>query len=200
MVGPDYTRPAVDAPDAFIYEPKDAADTANTTWWKQFNDPVLDELIAEALANNLNVKVAAANVEQAAGVLTQTRSGAVPAGRLRRQRPGARATTESSATPELSRLIPNPQTSYQALLVGQLGDRPVGPHPAALSESARANLLATDEARRGVILSLVASVAGNYLTLRGLDEQLVIAKRRSPPTANRCGCSSCSSSTARCRR
>jgi multidrug efflux system outer membrane protein len=46
-----------------------------------------------------------------------------------------------------------------------------------LSESARANLLATDEARRGVILSLVASVAGNYLTLRGLDEQLVIANQ-----------------------
>ena len=46
-----------------------------------------------------------------------------------------------------------------------------------MSESARANLLATDEARRGVILSLVASVAGNYLTLRGLDEQLVIANQ-----------------------
>ena len=74
MVGPDYTRPTVDAPKTFVYEVKDAADTANTQWWKQFNDPVLDQLIAEALANNLNVKVAVANVEQAAGVLTQTRS------------------------------------------------------------------------------------------------------------------------------
>src|SRR4029079_18617488 len=44
-----------------------------------------------------------------------------------------------------------------------------------LSESARANLLATDEARRGGILTLVSSVGTNYLTLRGLDEQLVIA-------------------------
>ena len=78
MVGPDYTRPAVDAPKAFIYEPKDAADTANTQWWHQFNDPVLDQLIAEALANNQNIKVAAANVEQAAGVLTQTRSSLFP--------------------------------------------------------------------------------------------------------------------------
>jgi len=78
MVGPDYTRPAIDAPKAFIYEVKDAADTANTQWWKQFNDPVLDQLIAEALANNLNVKVAVANVEQAAGVLTQTRSSLFP--------------------------------------------------------------------------------------------------------------------------
>ncbi len=46
-----------------------------------------------------------------------------------------------------------------------------------MSESARANLFATDEARRGVILTLVSSVATNYLTLRGLDEQLVIANR-----------------------
>ena len=78
MVGPDYTRPEVNAPKAFIYATKDAADTANTTWWKQYHDPVLDGLINEALANNLNVKVAVANVEQAAGVLTQTRSGLFP--------------------------------------------------------------------------------------------------------------------------
>ena len=174
MVGPDYTRPAVDAPAAFVYEAKDAADTANTLWWKQFGDPVLDELIAEALANNLNVKVAAANVETAVGVLTQTRSGLFPqvgygasAGRAQ--------TTESSATPELSRLIPNPQSSYQALL-SVSWEIDLWGRIQRLSESARANALATDEARRGVILSLVASVAGNYLTLRGLDEQLVVAK------------------------
>ena len=175
MVGPDYVKPAVDAPKAFIYESKDAADTVNTTWWKQFNDPVLDGLIAEALANNQNVKAAAANVEQAAGVLTQTRSSLFPqvgyngtAGRAR--------TTESTETPQLSQGIPNPQSSYQALL-SATWEIDLWGRIQRLSESARANLLATDEARRGVILSLVASVAGNYLTLRGLDEQLTISKR-----------------------
>ena len=175
MVGPDYTRPEVDAPKAFIYETRDAADTANTTWWKQFNDPVLDGLIDEALANNLNIKVAVANVEQAAGVLTQTRSGLFP--QIGYDGTGGRArTTEAGSTPELARLIPNPQTSYQALLNASW-EIDLWGRIRRLSESARANLLATDEARRGVILSLVASVAGNYLTLRGLDEQLVISKR-----------------------
>ncbi len=175
MMGPDYQRPAIDAPQAFRYEPKEAADTANTEWWKQFNDPVLDSLITEALAHNLNVKVAAANVEQAAGVLTQTRSALFPqigydgtAGRAR--------TTEASATPDLARAIPNPQSSYQALLNASW-ELDLWGRIRRLSESSRANLLATDEARKGVILSLVASVAGNYLTLRGLDEQLVIAKQ-----------------------
>jgi multidrug efflux system outer membrane protein len=175
MVGPDYTRPEVSAPKAFIYETKDAADTANTTWWKQFNDPVLDGLIAEALANNLNVKVAVANVEQAAGVLTQTRSGLFP--QIGYDGTGGRArTTEAGSTPELARLIPNPQTSYQALLNASW-EIDLWGRIRRLSESARANLLATDEARRGVVLSLVASVASNYLTLRGLDEQLVISKQ-----------------------
>ena len=174
MTGPDYVKPAIDAPNAFIYEPKDAADTANTTWWKQFDDPVLDSLIAEALANNQNVKVAAANVEQAAGVLTQTRSGLFPQLGYNGSGGRARATT-SSQNPAVS-LIPNPQTSYQALLSASW-EIDLWGRIQRLSESARANLLATDEARRGVILSLVASVASNYLTLRGLDEQLVISRR-----------------------
>ena len=173
VVGPDYSRPPVDAPAAFRFEPKDVAETANTEWWKQFGDPVLDQLIATALANNLNVKVAAANVEQAAGVFTQTRSGLFPqigyGGTAERLR-----TTDAGATP--AGLVANPQTAYQAILTASWEIDFWG-RIQRLSESARANLFSTDEARRGVILSLVASVATNYLTLRGLDEQLVIANR-----------------------
>jgi len=53
MLGPDYNRPPVDAPAAFRFEPKAVAETANTEWWKQFGDPVLDQLIATALAYNV---------------------------------------------------------------------------------------------------------------------------------------------------
>jgi multidrug efflux system outer membrane protein len=174
MVGPDYQRPAIDAPASFVWESKDAADTANTVWWKQFGDPVLDTLIAEALAHNLNVKVAAANVETAVGVLTQTRSGLFPqvgyGATAARQR-----STEAGAVAELAGVVPNPQNSYEALL-SVSWEVDLWGRIRRLSESARANALATDEARRGVILSLVASVAGNYLTLRGLDEQLAVSK------------------------
>src|SRR5215472_6357109 len=51
-VGPDYHRPAVDAPKAFLYEPAEAATAASLDWWTQFNDPVLNQLIADGLANN----------------------------------------------------------------------------------------------------------------------------------------------------
>jgi len=174
MLGPNYERPAVDAPAAFRFEPKEVADTANTAWWRQFNDPVLDQLIDAALANNLNVKVAAANVEQAAGVFTQTRSGLFP--QVGYAGTGERARTTESGATRLPDLPPNPQTAYQAALTASW-EIDLWGRIRRLSESARANLLATDEGRRGVILTLVSSVATNYLTLRGLDEQLAVAKR-----------------------
>src|SRR5882672_7455828 len=78
MVGPDYVKPKVEAPAVYVYEPQKVAETANTQWWQQFGDPVLDKLIADALGSNKNVKIAAANVEAAAGVLTQTRAPLYP--------------------------------------------------------------------------------------------------------------------------
>ncbi len=111
-LGPDYARPPVDAPASFRFAIADAADTANTEWWKQFGDPVLDTLIAEALAHNLNVRIAAANVEQAAGVLTQARAPLFP-------QIGYTATGERDRTPqanypaELAGFFPNPKSAYQ---------------------------------------------------------------------------------------
>ena len=67
MIGPDYKRPVIEAPQSFRYEPKEVADTANSEWWKQFNDPLLEHFIAEALVYNKSVKIAAANVALAAG-------------------------------------------------------------------------------------------------------------------------------------
>lgn len=175
MMGPDYARPKIDAPTAFRLAPEAAADTANTEWWKQFGDPVLDALIAEALANNLNLKVAVASVEQAAGVLTQTRSQLFP--QIGYSATGERArTTESGANRDVARLLPNPQTAYQAALTATW-ELDLWGRIRRLSESALANVLASDDARRGVILTLVSSVANDYVQLRGVDEQLVIAKQ-----------------------
>lgn len=174
MVGPDYRRPAVETPSSFRFEEREARAAADTEWWQQFRDPVLDGLIADALANNKDVKIAAANIQQAAGFLTQTRSPLFPqlgygadAGRQR--------LSENNATPVPSG-INNPQDFFQ-LFAGASWEIDLWGRVRRLSESARANLLASREARRGLILSLVATVADSYLQLRGLDEQLVIAKR-----------------------
>jgi outer membrane protein, multidrug efflux system len=176
-LGPDYRRPEVPVPEAYEYLPQGVADTINTEWWKQFGDPVLERLISEALANNRSVMQAAANVLQAAAVLTEARSQFYPqagydAGGTRQQFSTDFLQNLPNARPSTART----QTTYSAIasasweidLWGRIRRQ---------TEAARANLLATEEARRGVILSLVTQVANNYLTLRALDEQLAVAKK-----------------------
>lgn len=173
-LGPDYKRPDIKSPAAFQYEPKDAAATADTLWWKQFQDPRLDQLIDEALQHNTNVQIAAANVEQAAAFLTQTRSQLFPTIGY-----GAGAQRERTVEPAFASLIPNypnPASAYQAALQASW-EIDLWGRIRRQSEAAYANVLATDEARRGVILSLVAQVASSYLQLRGLDAQLDVAKK-----------------------
>jgi outer membrane protein, multidrug efflux system len=174
MMGPDYHRPDITIPDSFRYVTDEAQDTANLSWWQQFQDPVLEALINDALSNNKNVKIAAAHVEQAAGVLTQVRSPLFPqvgyGGSAARQRG-----SEMNATP-IPRTVANPQNAYQAL-ASATWEIDLWGRIRRLSEAAQANLLATEEARRGVILSLVASVATTYLQLCGLDEQLAVARQ-----------------------
>ena len=77
-VGPNYVRPVVDTPAAWRIDYPKAAEVANTKWWEQFGDPVLNELIDSALRENRDVRIAAARVEQFAGALVATRSQLYP--------------------------------------------------------------------------------------------------------------------------
>jgi multidrug efflux system outer membrane protein len=174
MVGPDYQRPEVSTPGAFRYEPQKVEQTADTEWWKQFGDPVLDGYIAEALAHNRNVQIAVANVEQAAGVLTTTRSPLFP--QVGYQGDAARQRTNPFAGTRAAGVGTQEFTSYSALATASW-EIDLWGRIRRLTESARASLLATDEARRGVVLSVVASTASTYIQLLGLDEQLAVAKR-----------------------
>lgn len=172
-LGPKYERPDIEVPATFRFEPQVVEKTANTAWWQQFDDPVLDELIAQALANNYNVRIAAANVEQALGIVTQTRSALYP-------QVGYGASGEKIRYPDTGLTaaipnIPNPQETYQALLSASW-ELDLWGRIRSLSEAAQAGMFASEEARRGVILTLVSTVATNYINLRGLDEQLAVSK------------------------
>ena len=133
-VGPDYIRPNINAPAAYRFEDKEARDTANTQWWRQFQDPVLDALIIEALLNNKNIRLAAANVEKAAGVLTQTRSPLFPQDRL--QWKWNKATGKRRGRDPRALFGDQPADHVSVARQCQLGDRSVGPHPATVRSGA----------------------------------------------------------------
>jgi multidrug efflux system outer membrane protein len=174
MIGPDYFRPTVDVPETYRFEPGQAAAAADTQWWKQYGDPVLDQLISDSLASNWNVQIAAANVEAAAGILTQTRAPIFPqlgysgdAGRARYTESGDGAVTPGTVNPQSFNQA-GFTASWEIDLWGRIRRQ---------SEAAQASLLATEQARNGVILTLVSSVANSYLQLRGLDQQLEISRK-----------------------
>lgn len=174
LVGPDYVRPRVDTPASFLYEPKEVTQTANTAWWKQFDDRVLDQLIDEGLANNRSVQIAAANVEQAAGLYTQIRAPLFP--QLTYQGAAGRQRFSRNAVTSLPGSVKNPYNSFQ-LAAGASWEIDLWGRIRRQTEAAQANLLATDEARRGVVLTLVSQIVTTYIDLRARDEQLVIAQR-----------------------
>ncbi|MGJ7515027.1 efflux transporter outer membrane subunit [Pseudomonas baetica] len=174
MVGPDYQPPQIDTPAAYRYADKEAKDLSNTLWWEQFQDPVLNELIHIALQENKDIKIAAARVEQFQGRYGETRSLLFPqvglstqAGRSRSPRDNGPVPLDSSVDPVFN--------NYQALL-NVTWELDIWGRLRRLNESARADLLASEEGRRSVLLSLVSSVASSYVTLRDLDRELEIAR------------------------
>ena len=171
LLGPNYERPAVDAPPAFRFSESDAKDLVNTAWWEQFRDPALNALIATALADNKDVKIAAARVEQFLGQFVTTRSQLFPqvaAGfDAQRQRVPLGTELPPGVGPVLNQFQATLSTSWEIDFFGKLRRQ---------TEAARANLLSSEEGRRATILTLVASVASSYVNLLSLDRQLDIAK------------------------
>jgi len=173
MLGKDYKRPTVDTPQNWRFEEKDAKALANTTWWSQFQDPVLSDLIQTALKENKDIRIATARVEEYMGKLGVTRADLFPQVSLGASA-GRQRSTQVGPTGWLSSLPPTSNTfqgnlnaNWELDIWGKLR---------RATEGARADLLSTDEARRAVIMTLVASVANGYINLLNYDQQLVISR------------------------
>lgn len=173
VMGPDYVRPAVDSPEAWRVDYAAAAEVANTRWWEQFGDPVLNLLIETALQENKDVRIAAARVEEFAARMDITRSGFYPQIGYNGQ------ASRNQASREVFGGVPagsdRSYNDYGATLNAGW-ELDLWGRIRRATEASRAELLARDENRRTVILSLVSAVANTYLTLRQLDRQLEVSQ------------------------
>lgn len=171
-LGPDYRRPDTKAPPNYRFSSgADAASLADEGWWQVYEDPRLQQLIREALVNNLDVGIAAARVDQARAVLGATRLQQLPSASVA-------AEAERARTSHFLLLPGLPPISNVFELQGSLSYEVDfwGKYRRA-TEAARAQLLQSDFARQDVIAGLVAGVATAYFTLQSLDEQLDITNR-----------------------
>ncbi len=147
---------------------------ANGAWWTAFRDPVLIDLIRIALVENKDLRIATARIEEFAGRFKRTRADLFPQIGYSVSATGLRS-SEVGAVP-LTPGIDNPESVYDSLFT-LTWEIDVWGRIRRLSESARAELLASEEGRRAVILTLVSGVASGYINLRDLDKQLDIARR-----------------------
>jgi multidrug efflux system outer membrane protein len=174
-VGPDYKRPTIDTPKAWRVDENEAKETANTPWWSQFDDTVMNGLIDEALKQNYDLRVATSRVDEFVGRYWVGRSGLFPQIGANAFAGQNRISEQGVSTAALSGLK-NPSESYQAGFNGSWEIDIWGKLRRA-TEASKADLLNTAEARQAVILSLVSAVANGYINLRDLDKQLEVAKR-----------------------
>jgi len=172
-VGPDYARPTLDTPAAWRIDYPKAAEVANTKWWEQFGDPVLNDLIETALRENRDIRIAAARVEQFEGALMSTRSQALP--QLGYSADASRAQASRVGQPPVPNGVDRQFTLYQGSL-GASWQVDLFGRVRRLSEAAQAQVYGSEQAQRGVVLTVVAGVATSYVTLRAFDRQLEIAQ------------------------
>lgn len=170
-VGPDYVRNATEVPAKYRFEDAKARDTANTAWWTQFGDRELERLIGIALAENKSVLIAAARVEEFYGRYGAQRGQQFPQAGLQGQ--GASQRSSRVATPAIP--FGDVTADQYSLDLGVSFELDLWGRLRRASEAAKADLLAVEENRRTVILSLVSAVASSYVALLDLDRQLEIA-------------------------
>ena len=172
MVGPDYRRPEVDVPAAWRLGATEAGELSNIAWWDQFQDPVLSNLVRTALANNKDLEIATANVDQAFAQYGIVRSAQFP--QLNASASAARERSSANTVLPGGRTFPdygvNLSASFELDVWGKLR---------RATESARASLLASEQGKGTVVLTVVTTVASGYIQLRALDRQLEIAQRTS---------------------
>ncbi len=170
-IWPDYQRPKVAVPKAYDQQADQANSHLSNTWWTLYQDQVLNDLVAKALQNNSDIKLAVARIEESDAVLREVGAALFPQIDLNSAASRTRATT-TGATPVLannprSNINAQLRTSFELDFWGKLS---------RTKEAARAQALSTRYAKDTVALSLAGLVASNYLLIRSLDSQLLVTQ------------------------
>src|SRR5713101_8182426 len=173
-IGPNYKRPTVAEPQTFRGQATaEAASLADAPWWEVFQAPSLKALIQEALRNNYDVRIAAARVQEARANLSVARSDLYPSfdysGGVSRSKvgPGVQGRPGGPVSSATNSYFATMSASWELDIWGRIRRS---------NEAARATLLATEDARRGVWLTLVSDLAQAYFQLLALDVQRQIAR------------------------
>jgi len=165
-MGPDYERPEVLVPATFEATPVPGPSIANLAWWELFQDDDLTALIETALRNNKELAIALARIEEARAALGFVRADQFP--NVNGTAGAGRGNTVTAIPGAVgNNFVLAADLGFEVDLWGKLRRS---------TEAARAELLATVEARNVVTITLISDVASLYLLLLDLDNRVEIAR------------------------
>lgn len=170
-VGPDYQRPAIQAPIAWKNASPDSGALPRSGWWKLFHDARLDELEARALAANQDLHAAAARVEEARAAAGATRGEYFPSVAFS---PSVNRSRTSQTT---DNVFPVAETTTVQGTLDAAWELDLFGRIRRENESARDEAAASAADFESLRLALTAEVASGYFTLRGLDRELDYARK-----------------------
>lgn len=167
-VGPNYQRPKVDAPPSFRFAngAPSPASAVDLPWWEVFHDSALEALLRRALVSNFDLRVAVAHVEQARAQARAARANLLPSIGVTGDAAYANGSLSNGLSPKTTAFLGDALVSWEPDVFGGLRRS---------AEEARANYLASEEARRGVWLTVLADVAQAYFQLLSLDVERKVA-------------------------
>ena len=169
-MGPNYERPKIETADNFRMAEIEGESIANLPWWELLHDEQLQLLIRQALAENKDLKQAVASMEEFQARIFMARSDFLP---------GINVSANAPAFGTLGGfVVPGFPTPFSYFGQGTLNwEIDIWGRVRRANEAARADLLAREENRRAVVLTLVSGVAQSYFDLLQLDMQLEITRR-----------------------
>jgi NodT family efflux transporter outer membrane factor (OMF) lipoprotein len=174
LVGPNYHRPVTNLPSQFPGSPDSKESLADKKWFELFQDPILNQLVRTALEKNFDIRIAAERVLEARAQYGVTRGNLFPTVAASASYTGSRSSSIGSfpfppGTPvSFAYTQAGLQLSWELDLWGKLR---------RMDEAARAQYLASEEARNGVVISLISEVMTTYFQLRELDLELQIGQQ-----------------------
>jgi len=168
-VGPDYEAPEIDTPEDFRAQLDEGASFANVDWWEIFKDKELDRLIRTGLEESQNLAIAMARIDEARALYGFSKADLYP--RVDLQATASRGDQAQQFVPDAgiqSNYFAGATLNWEIDLFGRIRRS---------NEAALAELMAAEENRRGVYITLIADIANAYFLLLDLDQRRAIAAR-----------------------
>jgi multidrug efflux system outer membrane protein len=168
MMGPDFQKPVLEAPESFRFGEAEAEPLVNLKWWELFNDPVLTSLVASALSDNKDLRIAASRIEEARASLGFTRADMYPRLDLEAGASRGNLAGRSKTPTTANNFFIAPVLSWEIDFWGKFR---------RANQAARAELMATEYSLRTVQISLISEVVGTYFLMLDYYQRLEISEQ-----------------------